>query len=615
MQGPEIYDYSTYVIFQARVHGSPPVITGFNYNSNPDEGELIDISADVTEPDGDAMTYLWEQTDPVSPVGLFENPNARATKWQAPLLYDVPVGGETFILKFTVIDIDGSVYNNAYLTVHEKNSAPVCQGIDTNPYWGVINYWASMGFYGNAMDPDGDALKYEWDFDWDDNQANFTVDEEGQSPTPYTWGQPGFFKVGMRVTESDRTNALSTYCSKDIIVEGTSMPSIKVDDSPDANPGYCDKDIDMIRYPMNNPVFHAVYCVLQSAPVMYCNTMRDPQVFGDHQVISRGPTTGGTEYPKVAGYDKFVHVVWAENDTSTVPTTYSIKINSSDDGGRTFGVMGGERMVTVVQSPDIMGESDICSGNIPGLFYLVYSVKSSGNYTLWLLVSDDGGESWHQPSGGSGQLRSVMNSTYAGMPEIEYSPDGVIHVLWEDMRNAMAEFYYDWSDDGGVTWHDDMLVANTASPLECNMAVDNVNNAYFSWTDGNGVAYFRKTTWGNPPTMSTPFGFFNLGLNNFHGSDIYVSPLADVIIIPTMYFYSGNYQTTYWYSNDYGLNLDRFLISSYSTNQTDNIVTAGRWMNNPGRMELCSIWVDSRTSLAPFHDHIWGEFMYLADRP
>jgi len=613
--GPEIYDYSTYNIFPVRVKGSAPEITGFNYISNLKEGETTDISADVVEPDGDVLTYHWEQVSPASPVGIFADQDALSTVWQAPPVFDILVSGVPFILSFTVSDIDSDDTDYAYIIVTENNSSPICTGITTNPYWGIIDTWQSIGMYADGYDLDGDTLKYEWDYDWDGNGLNFDVDATGQYPTPHAYGVAGFYLVGCRVSEDNRANYLSSSCSKQIIVQGIRDPEFKVDDSDASDPQYCDHDIAVINYPMNNPVYHATYCVLGGSPVMYCNTARDPHMFANHQVISRGPSSGSCEFPKVAGYDKLTHVIWIENDTSTVPTTYRIKINSSDDGGMSFGAMGGERIVTGVQNPDVMGEADICAGNVIGLFYLAYSVQQSGNYLLWLWVSDDGGETWHQPVGGSGAFRDVINTDYAGRPELEFSPDGVIHVLWQDLRTGSSQYFYDWSSDGGVTWHSDVQVTDATLTFDCNMAVDNVNNAYFVWNDSDKKTYFRKTQFGNPPTFSPHEVILDFSAASFRGVDIMVTPLADIIVVPVMYLYSGNYQATYFYSRDYGESFDSFFISSYGTNQTDNISCDGYFQYEPGRLELCSIWVDERTSLAPFNDHIWGEFTYFADRP
>jgi len=231
------------------------------------------------------------------------------------------------------------------------------------------------------------------------------------------------------------------------------------------------------------------------------------------------------------------------------------------------------------------------------------------------LVSDNGGWIWHQPSGGSGAFRDVQNTTHAGRPELEFSPDGIIHVLWQDMRTGSGQFFYDWSSDGGVTWHTDVQVTDAAIPYDCNMAIDNLNNAYFAWNDTDMNSYFRKTQFGNPPTFSPHEAILDFSAASFRGVDIMVTPLADIIVVPVMYLYSGNYQTTYFYSRDYGESFDSFFISSYGTSQTDNISCDGYFQYEPGRLELCSIWVDERTSFAPFNDHIWGEFTYFADRP
>jgi len=231
---------------------------------------------------------------------------------------------------------------------------------------------------------------------------------------------------------------------------------------------------------------------------------------------------------------------------------------------------------------------------------------------MWLLVTDDGGFTWHQPVGGSGAFRDVLNNTSVGRPVLKVSPYGTIHVLWMDYRSVIAAYYYDWSSDGGVTWHTDTLITDTASPTECKMAIDSVNNLYFAWRD-NTNAYFRYARFDPPPVFMSSQTIWSPG--GLLGIDIWVSPSADIIIIPIMTDMVGSYTTRYFYSFDYGTNLDRYFVNDFNLNQAADVVCDGRWESNPSRAEICSIWVDSRTGLVAFNDHIWGEFSYLAGRP
>jgi hypothetical protein len=614
--GPEIYDYSTYQIFKVRVNGSQPEIVSHTYGSNIFEGDFVAFAITTSEPDGDQVSYQWEQISPASPVGSFRDDSVEDVVWQAPPVYDIPPTGLEFEIKFTVSDIDGESSEIYTIAVYELNSAPQCNGIETDPFHGVIGMFDYIDFSITASDPDGDSIGYEWDMDWGGNPSVFDIDETGASIDNYVFPDQGFYEVGCRISENARTNPLSSICSRKIVKEGYTNNSVKVDDSDDAHPGYYDPDACMVEDVFGNPVYHVAWTDIDDNDILYSNTAENSRQFGNHQVISSGPPTGTVFCAKVAGNGPVIHVAWVECDTSSMPNYYRIKINSSIDGGRTFGAFGGERILLATAAPNYFDTLDICAGPTPNLYFMVFSdwVNASLYYRCYPFISTDMGETWASPSGNP-QFRDVLENNYAGKFHLKVSETGTVHVLWNDLRSASNAYYYDWSENNALAWNTDIKITSTTSPVDASMDVDETDNAYFIWTSDDHWTYFRRSYFGDPPTLAGANGFFDIGAGNqFLGCDIWASPSGNTLITPIMHQISGEYHTTYFYSFDSGLNFTDYFIRDFGTNQVDDIICDGRWETDPNRLEICSAWVDARTSLIPHNDHIWSEFVYVAER-
>ena len=84
-----------------------------------------------------------------------------------------------------------------------------------------------------SNDPNGYSIvSFEWDFDWDCVQANFSPDQTTSIPTTsYTYTKPGTFKVGLRVTNNAPIPQTSDIFSDDLIVHGWVLPAVKLSGS------------------------------------------------------------------------------------------------------------------------------------------------------------------------------------------------------------------------------------------------------------------------------------------------------------------------------------------------------------------------------------------------
>ncbi|MHC4867266.1 MAG: sialidase family protein, partial [Planctomycetota bacterium] len=102
----------------------------------------------------------------------------------------------------------------------------------------------------------------------------------------------------------------------------------------------------------------------------------------------------------------------------------------------------------------------------------------SGIQHVFFNVSRDGGTIWEVPQ----QIDHAMTGAGARFPAMAVTPQGTIHVVWEDRRTTTKyELYRSYSDDGGLTWADDILLLTDSLDL-------NHQRPDFA-VDSNGVIY------------------------------------------------------------------------------------------------------------------------------
>lgn len=604
--GPEIYDYSTYSIFSIRVNGTPPDVATIDTPTSVYENDLVQLNAMVTESDGDAVTYLWEQVSPASPVGIFINPAVKNAQFVAPSLYDVAPTGVEFTLRLTATDADGGDLKTVLFPILEDNHAPVCMGIDTDPLFGAVKNGETMSLYADGYDADGDGLIYEWDMDYDG--SNFDVDETGQDITNYSWADQGFYDVACLITE-DRTNALSDMCTRTVIQEGIINDDFQIDEeaiSPLPNWSFPDTEVTVDRN--NNPTYHVIYQNQDDDRIVYCNNEGNPQVFTNHEELASTIASGWTGDSKLAVNGDTMIAMWVE--TVTVPSTVaSIKIRISHDNGTTW---DSAITVTTVNSPDSISRADICAGSTDEQFYILYSKLESPNYKCMIIKSSDDGDTWDFPGGPSfGQLRDNVNTDSVSWPMVAVSLNGVLHAVWVELKLSGNEYYYDYSVDNGNTWQTDMMIApgDAFNGQNGQMRVSNDGDMHFVYAATDGL-YYVSTDYGTPPVLGPESIIYSLGSFNSSGVSLAISPDASVIVAVVAY-YNGIHNQGYFFSYNHGMSWDSYTKSSSS--QMSWTDCTGWGDSDPGRSQIFNVWIDYRTSSWP-QGHIYGEYLYLADR-
>lgn len=593
-EGPEIYDYSVYQIFTIRVHGSAPVVNSIAPPGTVFENDTVQLSATVSEVDGDDITYLWEQIAPPSPVVTFIDPTIKDAQFVAPSLYDIPIGGLQFTLRLTATDIDGEGTKNVIFNIEEYNDPPICIGINTQPYLGVVDVSQNLSLSINATDPDGDALNYAWDFDFDDT----IFDEDDVGPNVSTsWSVPGFYTVACRISEA-RSNMLVIYCTRNIVVRGLYDADIKVDHEDEPDPNFHKQDVANI-----GNAFHAVWLDDDDDAIYYGNNRDDHDVFGNYSKIVDTVPAGWNMNPKVIGFGSTVIVIWVEYDTDQVPFLYSLKMARSIDNGDTW---TGPYNIETRDSPDNIGDFAVCNGLNFGEYYIFYEAKETAEIKNYVLRSTDSGATWATPPGG-GQFRDAFGvGDYVAHPHIGIGNNGILFTFWLDGQVSPARFLLDWSDDEGKTWHTDIVVNTTTTAfIDGAMSLADDGSGYIVTLKDTGSLVVFRLTFAIQPNLYSPV---SLGSGS-SSIDLYVSDSGNTVIIP----YAKPSGLTAFYSTD-GFETRGYLINmTHSSGEIFNVVCDGFSLTSPNRVELFYTWVDNRGA-AGAEAHIYGNFMYTAEQ-
>jgi hypothetical protein len=181
-----------------------------------------------------------------------------------------------------------------------------------------------------------------------------------------------------------------------------------------------------------------------------------PGVFGTLRVVQ------GSQ--PVVGPDGSVYVAWLDStDDDSMEGVGEIWLARSTDAGRTFST-------PVIAST--FNEIDFRPRNAyfrywasafpqlavgPGSeLYIVYTARPSDRLhddgDIFVVASRDRGETWTRPR----RLNDDDGAALQFFPAIDVGPDGVVHVMWGDMRDDPAQtryhIYYTRSDDRGDTW-------------------------------------------------------------------------------------------------------------------------------------------------------------------
>lgn len=202
-------------------------------------------------------------------------------------------------------------------------------------------------------------------------------------------------------------------------------------------------------------------------PVAVSPTVR--RVYGEvTQPGEVGPVIGTKRVVQgsqvAVGPEGDVYVVWLDStDDGTMKGLAELYAVQSEDGGETFS--DPTRVATLLE-PGFRPRNAFFrywGGSFPqvavgpeGEVNVVYTAlppeKPTDEGDIYLVRSRDGGEHWRRPV----RLNQDDTDRLQFFPAVDVGPDGVIHVMWGDMRHDPVEtryhIYYTRSEDGGQTW-------------------------------------------------------------------------------------------------------------------------------------------------------------------
>ncbi|MBT3275030.1 MAG: exo-alpha-sialidase, partial [Spirochaetales bacterium] len=190
-----------------------------------------------------------------------------------------------------------------------------------------------------------------------------------------------------------------------------------------------------------------------------------------------GSVGGGSDTPGMFGSDRVlqggrptvdslgnVYVAWLDStDDGSMEGIGEYHFASSTDGGVTFSeeIIAATFNELPFQPRNAFfrywgGSFPRLEAGTNGELYLVYtarpSAKPADDGDVFFIRSLDRGETWSTPIA----LNDDEGNSLQFFPEIAVGPDGVIHVMWGDMRDDPAHLryhiYYTTSTDSGETW-------------------------------------------------------------------------------------------------------------------------------------------------------------------
>ncbi len=136
----------------------PPAVTRLSGPDQANPGETVQVSATVTDANGDSLTYRWSTTRPDGTT-VSTNPVGEATAaWAAPLQ------AGTYLVGLTVDDPYFSTTACQPLPIVVPNLCPdaAITGTGGGTLPTQVMAGATVGFSGTATDGNGDAISWSW---------------------------------------------------------------------------------------------------------------------------------------------------------------------------------------------------------------------------------------------------------------------------------------------------------------------------------------------------------------------------------------------------------------------------------------------------------------------
>ncbi|MBL9119504.1 MAG: hypothetical protein JNL80_06305 [Phycisphaerae bacterium] len=290
----------TVSIAVARDSDAPSADAGQDFDA--DEGETVTLNGVAVDPEGESLTYIWEQID--GPTLSMSGLTSATPTFVAP----EGVVNTSYTFQFTVTDGVHTSVDTVTVTVHRDDDAPsVNAGADR-----TVNEGAAVTLAASASDLEGQALTYTWT----QTGGPAVAMSSANSPSPSFTAPEGLTNVSLtfQVAVSDGTS--TTYDSITVNVN-------RDNDAPSVNAG-------------------ANQSVAENAEVTLSAAVTDPegegvtyswtQVSGPAVVLSDANSLTPTfTAPEGLSNVTIVFQLTASDGTSTSADTVSILVNRDND--------------------------------------------------------------------------------------------------------------------------------------------------------------------------------------------------------------------------------------------------------------------------------------------
>jgi len=319
--------------------------------------------------------------------------------------------------------------------------------------------------------------------------AQFGVDIKVSDTTGGFWGcvepwiiyHQGIFYV---VWVSDYTASfdMHIYFSKSTDMGNTWTPSVRVDDA--SYPEYC-------LYPS---------LAVNPSGTLYCIWYKGGS--SPDEILFSKSTDGGNTWSPSTRVDDASGQFCGQNEIKAIGDTLFVVWEASEPGGGwkcyfSKSTDGGITWSSKVQiSPDTLSTSPRIEilGDTIYVAYMTYYEY----YDIYLSRSIDGGSTWEI----MGRINDV-SSDEQRYHDIALTPEGVLCCAWYDWRSGNCEIRFSKSFDGGVSWTPSIRISDTTWPqdpmkgeIRMNLACVNENLIYAVWQDdrnGQWDIFFTKS--------------------------------------------------------------------------------------------------------------------------
>ncbi len=192
--------------------------------------------------------------------------------------------------------------------------------------------------------------------------------------------------------------------------------------------------------------------------------------------------------PSVANSGSTIHVCWHDNRNGN----YEVYYKRSADGGISWGT---DTRLTIQNDPSML--SSIASDGLN--ISIVWRDNRDANNEIYFKRSVDGGINWGTDT------RLTTNYAISDYPAVTIS-GSIVHVVWDDQRDANDEIYYKRSTDLGLNWEPDTRLTNAALVSDrafISVSGQVVHIVWHDYRDGNAEIYYKINPTGSAVGLSS----------------------------------------------------------------------------------------------------------------